>query len=112
VAVAVPLTGQDTPAALPADLLARLDSGLSPGAPGTTAAPVAETSSSPVGEETVQLATLPRPAGVAPALPAAGVRIERYALGSLYAVIAALFALGFIVSQFVSRVGVRRPWRS
>ena len=76
-------------------------------------APVAETSSlsSQAGPETVQLAALPRPAGVASAVPA-GVRTERYALGSVYAVIAALGALGFVVSQFVSRVGVRRPWRS
>jgi hypothetical protein len=107
------LTGQETPAAFPADVPpAGLGNGLSAVTPDSTAAPVAETSSSPVGQETVQLATLPRPAGAASALPAGGVRIERYALGSLYAVIAVLFALGFTVSQFVSRVGVRRPWRS
>ena len=111
VTVAEPSSGQETAHFLAA-MPARVDSALSPGGPETTAAPVAETSSPPVGQETIELATLPRAAEVASAVPAAAVRIERYALGSVYAAIAALFALGFIVSQFVSRVGVRRPWRS
>src|SRR5437764_1398942 len=50
------------------------DSGLSPGGPDSTVVPAAETSSlsSQAGPETIQLAALPRPAGVASAVPAGG----------------------------------------